>query len=70
MLENLYFQNLREVSMHLLKRGRSRESPMQVHAVATRYAAAQLELSRLLCQLMTKAAGIDTNSHERGFPLM
>lgn len=55
--------------MHLLKRGRGRESPMQVHAVATRYAGAQLEQSRLLCQLITKAAAIDTTT-DRGFTLV
>ncbi|KAG8288719.1 hypothetical protein J6590_014008 [Homalodisca vitripennis] len=67
--EHVISVNLREVSMHLLKRGRGRESPMQVHAVATRYAAAQLELSRLVCQLITKAASVDTAS-DRGFSLV
>lgn len=68
--EHVISVNLREVSMHLLKRGQGRETPMQVHAVATRYAAAQLELSRVLCQLMTRAAGVNTNNHERGFSLI
>ncbi|RZF44866.1 hypothetical protein LSTR_LSTR004491 [Laodelphax striatellus] len=63
--------NLREVSMHLLKRAKGLDSPMQVHAVATRYAAAQLESSHLLCQLATRsAAAIDTVHQERGFPLI
>ncbi|XP_054277768.1 protein pigeon [Macrosteles quadrilineatus] len=67
--EHIISVNLREVSMHLLKQSRSRESPMQVHAVATRYAAAQLEQSRQLCQLITKAASVDTTTH-RGFMLI
>lgn len=60
--------------MHLLKRGQvgrthGRDNPMQVHAVATRYAGAQLEQSRLLCQLVTQAAAVRTTA-DRGFTLM
>lgn len=69
--EHVISVNLREVSMHLLKRAKGLDSPMQVHAVATRYAAAQLESSHLLCQLATRsAAAIDTVHQERGFPLI
>jgi hypothetical protein len=60
-------QNLRELSMHLVKYGR--ESPMQVHAVATRHAAAQLEMSRFLCSLVTKSAGVSTQ-FSKGFQLV
>lgn len=56
--------------MHLLKRSKGVTSPMQVHAVATRYAAAQLESSYHLCHLVTKSSAVDTVHQERGFPLM
>ncbi|XP_039278070.1 protein pigeon [Nilaparvata lugens] len=70
--EHVISVNLREVSMHLLKRGgvAGMDSGMQVHAVATRYAAAQLEASHHLCQLVTRSAAIDTKHVERGFPLV
>lgn len=55
------------MSLHLVKLGKS---PMQVHAVAMRYASSQLEISKILCSFLTQAAGIDTKRGERGFPLM
>lgn len=63
----LLFQNLREISLHLVKMGKS---PMQVHAVAMRYVSSQLEVSRILCSFLTQSVGIDTKKTERGFPLM
>lgn len=56
--------------MHLLKRSKGVTSPMQVHAVATRYAAAQLESSYHLCHIVSKSSAIDTSQQERGFPLV
>ncbi|CAH1393019.1 unnamed protein product [Nezara viridula] len=54
--EHVISVNLRELSIHLVKHGL--ENPMQVHVVATRYAAAQLEMSRFLCSLITKSCAI------------
>ncbi|XP_075215989.1 gamma-secretase activating protein pigeon [Lycorma delicatula] len=68
--EHVISVNLREVSMHLLKRSKGITSPMQVHAVATRYAAAQLESSYHLCHIVTKSSAVDTVHQERGFPLV
>lgn len=49
----------------------SQQTPMHVHAVATRYVAAQLEVSKLLCQLLCRAAGIHSrNDSEKGFMFM
>lgn len=68
--------------MHLLKqssmrsnklRNRSMSEPnaMHVHAVATKYASSQLEISRSLCAHLTLAAGVDTRLHKQiGFQLM
>lgn len=42
---------------------------MQVHVVATRYAAAQLEMSRFLCSLITKSCAIPVHQ-VKGFQLM
>lgn len=65
--EHVISVNLREISMHLVKHG---QTPMQVHAVSTRYVSAQLETARLLCSFLTKAVSIDTRYGERGFQLI
>jgi len=56
--------------MHLLKNS-NKQSPMHVHVVATRYVAAQLEMSKYLCQLLCQCAAVDPHQEqERGFSLM
>ncbi|CAH0561891.1 unnamed protein product [Brassicogethes aeneus] len=63
--EHIISVNLRELSMHLLKQSAENkitrfqwqlQTPMHVHAVATRYVTAQLDQSRYLCQILCKAA--------------
>lgn len=65
---------LKQSSMHSNKlRNRSMSEPnaMHVHAVATKYASSQLEISRSLCAHLTLSAGIDTRLHKHiGFQLM
>lgn len=66
--------------MHLLKQSTGNkvtcfqwqsQTPMHVHAVATRYVSAQLEQSRYLCQILCKAATIEPKyEHEKGFIFM
>lgn len=77
--EHIVSVNLRELSLHLLKHGtqnalgrlRSSCTPLHVHALSTRYVASQLETSRLLCQMLCKAANVDARHElERGFCLM
>ncbi|KAK9497509.1 hypothetical protein O3M35_004214 [Rhynocoris fuscipes] len=65
--EHVISVNLRELSIHLVKHGL--ENPLQVHVVATRYAGAQLEMSRYLCSLLTSCAGIAVTSL-KGFQLI
>ncbi|XP_021937949.1 protein pigeon isoform X4 [Zootermopsis nevadensis] len=68
--EHVISVNLRELSMHLLKNS-SKQSPMHVHVVATRYVAAQLEMSKHLCQLLCQCAAVDPHQEqERGFALV
>lgn len=77
--EHIVSVNLRELSMYLLKNGirttvmnmRNTCTPLHVHTMATRHVAAQLEASRLLCQIVCRAAGVDPRiEQERGFILM
>ncbi|KAF5296648.1 hypothetical protein FQR65_LT10188 [Abscondita terminalis] len=75
--EHIISVNLRELSMHLLKQSTENrisrfqwqsQTPMHVHAVATRYVSAQLEQSRYLCHILCKAAGFDPkHDQEKGF---
>lgn len=74
------FQNLRELSMHLLKQSAENkmscfqwqsQTPMHVHAVAARYVSAQLEQSRHLCQILCKGVIADMMcEQEKGFLFM
>ncbi|KAG5336483.1 PIGE protein, partial [Acromyrmex charruanus] len=77
--EHIVSVNLRELSMYLLKNGthtstihtRGSCTPLHVHAMATRYVAAQLEASRILCQILCRTAGVDPRiEQERGFSLI
>lgn len=77
--EHIVSVNLRELSMYLLKNGtqtstmhtRSSCTPLHVHAMATRYVAAQLEASRVLCQILCRVAGVDPRiEQKRDFNLM
>ncbi|KAK9890377.1 hypothetical protein WA026_010470 [Henosepilachna vigintioctopunctata] len=76
--EHIISVNLRELSMHLLKKGSDNkmsrfqwqsQSPIHVHAVATRYVSAQLEQSRKICQALCNIAVVSKRKHqlEKGF---
>ncbi|KAG5891684.1 hypothetical protein JTB14_020101 [Gonioctena quinquepunctata] len=75
--EHIISVNLRELSMHLLKQSSNNQmnkfpelnqSPMHVHAVATRYVTAQLDQSRQLCQILCRAATYDpAEDLDKGF---
>ncbi|KAK4875134.1 hypothetical protein RN001_011556 [Aquatica leii] len=75
--EHIISVNLRELSMHLLKQSTENrisrfqwqsQTPMHVHAVATRYVSAQLEQSRYLCHILCKGIGFDPKyDQEKGF---
>lgn len=66
--------------MHLLKQSAENriskfqwqsQTPMHVHAVTTRYVAAQLEQSRFLCHILCKIVAYDSRfEHEKGFIFM
>ncbi|CAH2000725.1 unnamed protein product [Acanthoscelides obtectus] len=78
--EHIISVNLRELSMHLLKQSTENrmnkwqwqsQTPMHVHAVATRYITAQLDQSRQLCQLLCKAATYEPRLEmDKGFIFM
>ncbi|XP_034948230.1 protein pigeon [Chelonus insularis] len=76
--EHIVSVNLRELSMYLLKHATNTPAtsyisctPLQVHAMATRHVAAQLESSRSLCQMLCRAANVDPRlEQERGFVLI
>ncbi|KAI4468789.1 gamma-secretase-activating protein [Holotrichia oblita] len=74
--EHIISVNLRELSMHLLKQSTDNrvtcfqwqaQTPMHVHAVATRYIGAQLEQSRYLCQALCKICTRSIKWEEKGF---
>lgn len=71
-------QNLREVSVHLMREcggggggGGGRGVESGVHAVATRWAAAQLDASRALCRSLARPlAATPQHNQQRGFSFM
>lgn len=77
--EHIVAVNLRELSMFLLKHGTQSSTknfqgsctPLHVHAMSSKHVSAQLETSRLLCQMLCKTANVDSRlEQERGFSLV
>ncbi|KAK4299369.1 hypothetical protein Pmani_028344 [Petrolisthes manimaculis] len=66
-LEHLLSVNLRELSMYCLKHF-PHESPMRVHAVASKYVCTQLQVSRRLCSILCSSQTLIPNEKsEKGF---
>lgn len=66
-LEHLLSVNLRELSMYCLKHF-PHESPMRVHAVASKYVCTQLQVSRRLCSILCSSQTlVPTEKSEKGF---
>ncbi|XP_068626297.1 protein pigeon [Battus philenor] len=70
--EHVVAANLRAVSVHVMREGGATGAAGAeggVHALATRWAAAQLDAARSLCRAASRAAGVPF-SHQRGFALV
>ncbi|XP_028158977.1 protein pigeon [Ostrinia furnacalis] len=68
--EHVIAANLREVSVHLMRSAGAGAGGVEsgVHAVATRWAAAQLDASRSLCRALCRAvAATPASNQQRGF---
>lgn len=68
--EHVIAANLREVSVHLMRECAERREGAEsgVHAVGTRWAAAQLDSSRALCRALCRALlATPLNNQQRGF---
>ncbi|XP_022117577.2 protein pigeon [Pieris rapae] len=68
--EHVIAANLRAVSVHLMRESSGSNGALEsgVHALATRWAAAQLDASRALCRAVVRAAAAVPLAHQpRGF---